>query len=99
MVNTRHATFDPAHQGHQGNRDPLPNQPLPQNQPDGRPYQMPQPDDSQNFEDGADYVEGYYEEDDENEGGYHDHEAEDPAILEEEVDPGQEDPEVIKLRQ
>ncbi|XP_062115989.1 uncharacterized protein LOC133830091 [Humulus lupulus] len=57
---------------------------------------MPQPDESQNYEDGGDYEEGYYEE---NEGGYHDHEAEDPAIPEEEVDPNQEDPKVIKLRQ
>ena len=56
MVNTRHTTFDPAHQ-EQGNGEPLPSQPLPQNQPKDTPYQMPQPDESQNYEDGADYEE------------------------------------------
>ncbi|XP_062080946.1 uncharacterized protein LOC133785748 [Humulus lupulus] len=90
MANMRHTTLDPAHQ-EQGNGEQLPSQPLPQNQLKDTPYQMPQPNESRNYEDGADYEEDYYEED----GG---NEREDPTILEE-VDPDQEDPEVIKLRQ
>ena len=54
---------------------------------------MSQPDESQNYEGGADYDEDYYEEEEGNEGEYHNHEAEDPVIPEE-VDLDQEDPEV-----
>ncbi|XP_062112611.1 uncharacterized protein LOC133823777 [Humulus lupulus] len=56
------------------------------------------PDDSQNFEDGADYEEGYYEEDKETEGEYQDHKAKDPANPKKEMNPDQEDPDVVHLR-
>ncbi|XP_062119330.1 uncharacterized protein LOC133833088 [Humulus lupulus] len=96
MVNTRHTTFDPTNQ-ELGNGEPLASQPFPQSPPEDTPHQMSQPDESQNYEGGAEYEEDYYEEEG-NEGEYHDLEPEDPEIPEG-VDPNQEDPEVSRLRQ
>ena len=57
---------------------------------------MSQPDESQNYEGGAEYEEDYYEEEG-NEGEYHNLEPEDPEIPG--VDLNQEDLEVTRLRQ
>ncbi|XP_062103463.1 uncharacterized protein LOC133814532 [Humulus lupulus] len=98
MVNTRYTMFDPAQQQQQqDNGEPLQNQQIPQDQPEDVPYHGPLPDDSQNFGEGGEYDEDYYEEDGE---GYEDHEAENPIDpSENEVELEQEDLEVVRLRQ